>query len=240
MFVRHRQQELMDDPKLDKDEHRLARDGLSRINAAGRATQILFSELRLLAPKDKMNNLSVLDLATGSGDIPIALSQMAKVNGLNWRIDGCDFSDTATGFAKERAEATGADSRFYCVNVLTEDLPGEYDIVMNSLFMHHLSDDESVLLMTKMREAALSAVLVNDLERSHHNLAMVWIACHLLSTSRVVRFDGPASVRSAYAPHEFQRLAHKAGMNDAVIKTRFPCRFILTWKKMIESKSLTQ
>ena len=40
---------------------------------------------------------------------------------------------------------------------------------------------------------AARLVLVNDLSRSRLGYCGVWLACHLLTTSRIVRFDGPAS-----------------------------------------------
>jgi len=46
-----------------------------------------------------------------------------------------------------------------------------------------------------------------------------------------VRFDGPASVRSAYSPTEALALATRAGLDNARVSTRFPARYLLQWKK---------
>jgi hypothetical protein len=73
--------------------------------------------------------------------------------------------------------------------------------------------------------------LVNDLARSRFNLLAVTVACHLLSRSRVVRFDGPASVRAAYNTREALELAPRAGMIGARVEKRFPCRFLLSWSR---------
>jgi hypothetical protein len=79
--------------------------------------------------------------------------------------------------------------------------------------------------------AAGSLVLVNDLARSRFNYLAVWFACHALSGSPVVRYDGPASVRSAFSPREARSLAEHAGLKGASVGRRFPCRFLLQWRK---------
>jgi len=104
-------------------------------------------------------------------------------------------------------------------------------VVTCSLFLHHLSEDDAVALLRRMADAAGALVLVNDLARSRFNYLAVWATCHALSRSRVVRYDGPASVRSAFTPREALGLAEKAGLAGATVRRRFPCRFLLTWRK---------
>jgi hypothetical protein len=72
---------------------------------------------------------------------------------------------------------------------------------------------------------------VNDLARSRFNYCAVWLASRLLTRSRVVRFDGPASVRSAFTPKEALALASHAGLSGATVQGKFPCRFLLSWKR---------
>jgi hypothetical protein len=100
-----------------------------------------------------------------------------------------------------------------------------------SLFLHHLSEDEAVALLANMATAARHLILVNDLARSRFNYAAVWVACRVLSRSPVVRFDGPASVRSAFTPAEALQLAERAGLHGATALARFPCRFLMSWER---------
>jgi hypothetical protein len=74
-------------------------------------------------------------------------------------------------------------------------------------------------------------VLVNDLSRGSVNYFLVRLACRVLSRSPVVRFDGPASVRGAFTPDEARHLADRAGLVGATVTRKFPCRFLLAWRK---------
>ena len=66
--------ELMDEPSLAPDAHRRALAGLARINALTRSANLLWPTIRDLANE----KLTVLDIATGSGDIPLQLWKRAK------------------------------------------------------------------------------------------------------------------------------------------------------------------
>ena len=77
---RERRPELMDDPTLDADEHRKALADLARINRWSGSTEVLWPAIRELS-RGISRPLRILDIATGSGDVPIALCQRAKREG---------------------------------------------------------------------------------------------------------------------------------------------------------------
>jgi hypothetical protein len=108
-------------------------------------------------------------------------------------------------------------------------LPG-YDAAISSLFLHHLNENEAVAFLQLMA-ASGRMVLVNDLERSRTNLAMVFAASRLLTRSPVVHFDALRSVEAAFTLNEARNLTEKAGLYGAMIARRRPCRFLLTWER---------
>lgn len=229
---RERVPELMDDPGLDPGEHRRALAGLARINRVSGSVGVLWPPLRALARARPGKTIKVLDIATGSGDVPKALAYKAWRKGVPLAFAACDISMTAVQAADDLANMKGPNPvHFFRRDVIDNDLPDGYDVVTCSLFLHHLSEDDAVTVLRRMAGAARALVLVNDLGRSRFNYAAVWVACHALSRSRVVRFDGPASVRSAFTPAEALALAGRAGLAGATVRGRFPCRFLLSWRK---------
>lgn len=224
--TRSRVPELMDDPALDPDEHRRALSGLARINRFTDSAGVLWPAILALA-HELDRPLRVLDVATGSGDVPRKLLARAKRAGISLEVSACDVSTTAI------AEATRepSDVRFFTHDALRERLPRGFDVVTCSLFLHHLGEDDAIALLANMENAAERRILVNDLWRSRFNYCAVWLACHALTRSRVVRFDGPASVRSAFTPKEALALAERAGLSGATVRAAFPCRFLLSWSR---------
>jgi SAM-dependent methyltransferase len=224
--TRSRIPELMDDPALDPAEHRRALAGLARINRVTDSAGVLWPALAKLAV-ELGRPVRVLDVATGSGDVPRKLIARAKGAGIALDISGCDLSPTAIAEAAREP----SDVRFFTHDALRERLPRGFDVVTCSLFLHHLSEDEAIALLANMENATERLILVNDLWRSRFNYCAVWLACHLLTRSRVVRFDGPASVRSAFTPREALGLAERAGLAGATVQGKFPCRFLLSWRR---------
>jgi 2-polyprenyl-3-methyl-5-hydroxy-6-metoxy-1,4-benzoquinol methylase len=229
--IRRRQPELMDEPGLDPREHVQALRGLARVNGFSRTSSILWSPIARLAREQKGARVRVLDLATGGGDIPIALARRAARSRLNVEIDGCDLRVQAVRYAQERANSRGADVQFFALDALAGPLPLGYDVVCCSLFLHHLDDVHAIDLLRRMAAAAGRLVLVNDLIRSRRGYFLALVGCRLLSGSRVVHFDGPASVAAAFTPGETLALAQKARLQGAKITRHWPQRFLLYWSR---------
>jgi 2-polyprenyl-3-methyl-5-hydroxy-6-metoxy-1,4-benzoquinol methylase len=224
------QPEIMDQPDLEAGRHRQALSGLRRINGWSGSARILWSPLLALA-RQQTRPLKVLDLATGGGDLPIRLWHKARRGGVTLQIDGSDVSPRAVAFAHEQATESGADVHYFELDAVHAALPTDYDVIMSSLFLHHLREDEAIDLLRRMAEAASCMVLVNDLVRSRTGFVLAWIGTRLLSASQVVHLDGPRSVRGAFTVPEARTLAERAGLHDATVEERWPCRFLLTWSR---------
>ena len=222
--------ELMDDPALDPAQHIRALRGLERINRVSRSARLLWGPIRSLA-REAATPVRVLDIATGGGDVPMRLWAFSRREGLPVRVDGCDRSPTAVKHARRAAARLGAEVRFFQCDALAHALPDGYDILVSSLFLHHLSVEQSIVLLRAMAQAAGRMVLVNDLVRDPAGLALAYAGTRLLTTSEIVHADGPQSVRAAYTVEEVVALSQQAGLDDSRLVRRWPCRFLLIWRR---------
>jgi len=223
--------ELMDCPTLAPAHLEVALRGLERINWWSRSAGILWKPIQRLAREASPRPLRVLDIATGGGDVPIALWRKARRVGIALRIDGCDVNPRAVAYATRRAEAHGADVRFFVLNALEEPLPSGYDAIVCSLFFHHLRDEIACWMLARMAEAAGRMIGINDLLRSRSGLALASGGGVLLSRSAVVHADAPQSVRAAFTIEEMARLAIAAGLPDFQLRRRWPCRYFFEWTR---------
>lgn len=225
---RQRNPELMDDPALDAQAHIEALQGLERLNAASGSARHLWNEIRPLFAQSSA--LSLLDIASGSGDIPIALAKLSAQAGYKLQVNGTDISPRAVEACTKRAQLHGVDARFFVFDALADQIEGQFDIVTTNLFTHHLDPPDVVRLLRIMSLSARKIVIVNDLERTWLNYLQVTLAARLLSASHVVHYDGPTSVRAAYTVSEFENMAAQAGLADCRVETRFPCRLMMIWR----------
>ena len=225
---RRREPEIMDDPGLDADRHVAALDALGRINRlSGTGGRVLREVLRLA--RRRRGPVRVLDVACGDGRILAEVVRAASRRGVQVSAHGCDVSPVALRRAEHLMSGADAAAELFRVDVTRDPLPGRYDLVACSLFLHHLSASDSVRLLTAMRRAG-GAVLVQDLRRTPLGFLLAWTGVRLLTRSDVARVDGPRSVRAAFTLEEVRDLAVRAGMADARIDRSWPQRFTLRWE----------
>lgn len=221
----------MDSPALATERLHGALTGLSRLNFVSASSRIVARPIIQLARELKTDKLRVLDIATGGGDVPIALWKRAKRAGIDLDIHGIDFSSRSIDFADQNAHAAQAPITFECRNALSDDLPTDYDIIMCSLFLHHLTTDDAIALLRRMAAAARRLVLVNDLRRSRVGLALAYLASRALTRSPVVHRDALLSVRAAFTVQELTEMASTAGLRQFEIQRQWPARMLLTWRR---------
>ncbi len=229
--ARQRTGEILDDPALPSEEVIKALAGLARLNKVSRAASVLWSEIKTLARQRQFAQLRILDVASGGGEVLLALTQKAERSGLQLQVAACDINPFAMRHAQTRFNKAEAKVNFFKRDVLHEALPGGYDVVMCSLFLHHLQREDAVRLLQQMARAAGALILINDLERTLWNYYLVLLGSRLLSRSHVVHFDALRSVESAFTLREVSEIAQAAGFTNFKLKACWPGRYLLSWHK---------
>lgn len=228
---RNRQPEIMDQPGLDRQQHFHALQGLERLNRWSGSVRVLWPPIRDLAREHPSEPLRILDIATGGGDLPISLWKKARKAGIEVKIDGCDLSNNALDYARQRAAHVQAPIRFFQLDAISGPIPPGYDALISSLFFHHLEEEQVTNLLRRMKDAAGRMVLINDLIRNRACYALAYLGTRLLTTSPMVHVDGPLSIQAAFTMEEIRTLAKRAGLEEVSIVRRLPCRFLLMWRR---------
>ena len=230
--------ELMDDPDLDPEIHRQALAGLARINRFARTTKFMVNQIRSLADSqgDELGRtpIRILDIASGGGDVACAI---ARSLGKRAVLEGWDISPTAIAVASARAaQLKLTNVQFHQRNILagsTSDTAAPFDIVVCTLFLHHLDQNEAIKLFQRMHALANRVVLIDDLRRTSFGLFLAQTVSRILSRSKIVHADGPMSVRAAFTTDEVNELAVSAGLKLPEIQRHWPQRMLLTWSKAV-------
>jgi 2-polyprenyl-3-methyl-5-hydroxy-6-metoxy-1,4-benzoquinol methylase len=155
----------------------------------------------------------------------------ARRAGIKLQLAGCDINPLAVDYARAHAGAPGLHAEFFTFDALRDPFPAGFDVIMASLFWHHLGDDDAVAFLRRAAGATRGLVLVHDLVRSRPGYLLAALGIPLLGCNVVCRKDGPASVQGAFTVEEARALADRAGLTGAIVFPRFPCRFLLQWQK---------
>jgi ubiquinone/menaquinone biosynthesis C-methylase UbiE len=186
----------------------------------------VWREVGALAPPPTAE-ATLLDVATGSADVPRTLAGWAAARGLRLRPIGSDIS------AAVLAEARRFGDDVALVRHDATALPfadASIDIVTLCLAAHHLDPAPLTRALAEMWRVARRGIVISDLERS----PAAYIAARLMAVilrNPLTSHDGPVSVLRAYTAGELQRIARGAGLTRFRIHRRFPFRLTLVAKK---------
>ena len=167
------------------------------------------------------DRLRILDLATGSADIPRLVADYARARGAETEVVAVDFQPATIETA--RAWSVGY-SEITCTvaDVLTFEAEEPFDLVICSLALHHFSDADAVQLLRRARELSRKYVLISDLRRGFLATVGVALLTGLVFRDRMTRTDGRASAAAAFTLPELRELAARAGWrNFGSAKFRF-------------------
>jgi SAM-dependent methyltransferase len=159
--------------------------------------------------------LTVLDVATGGGDMLPAIEAWAWRRGWRVRAVGVDASPAITraarGLQGRSARLVVGDGRRLPIG------DGRVDVAVCSLVIHHLEPDDAVLLLREMGRVARRGVVINDLIRAWVGLVGAWVVGHVATRNPITRHDAPLSARRAYTRAELLDLAMRAGLEPVAI-----------------------
>ena len=156
------------------------------------------------------DNLRILDLATGSGDIPRLVVQFAREVGAQVEIDAVDFQASTIEIARQLS-ADFPEIRYHCADIHQFGENQAYDIVLFSLALHHFSADEAVQLLRRCRELSRGHVLVADLRRGWFAKVGVDLLTTVFFREAMTRNDARVSAARAFSFRELDNLARAAG-----------------------------
>jgi SAM-dependent methyltransferase len=164
---------------------------------------------RWIQPRSRMR---ILDLATGSGDIPRLLVDYARKVGAAVTVDAVDQQPSTLEIA-QTLSGDYPEIDFIEGNVLSFG-EGPYDVVLNSLALHHFEEDAAVQLLKRCRQLSNKYVLVSDLRRGLLATAGVYLLTTFLFREPMTRTDARLSAERAFSCREFRLLAERAGWKN--------------------------
>jgi len=203
--------EMMDRPQPVSPE--LERD-LERIRQLNRSfgsyRLVLHFIRRWIRPGARVR---VVDLATGSGDIPRLLVDFARNIGAQIDIDAVDRQSATLEVARSLS-AGYPEISYREANILAWDRAQGYDVALCSLVLHHFSDEDAVSVLRRCCELSRRFVLVSDLRRGFFLQTGVYLLTALIFREPMTRFDARLSAQRAFSFSEMRDVAIRAGWKN--------------------------
>jgi ubiquinone/menaquinone biosynthesis C-methylase UbiE len=234
-FLAHRADtaELLDLPDHDPDELAANLDDIRTVNRlAGGSATVLRHLPGLIAHLPRERPVEILDLATGSGDIPRALVAWAARDSRPLRLTLTDLSPQILDLARRTLAGVPGVTFAVCDARDTPFPDKSFDVVLCSLSLHHFVPEEAGRVLREMDRLSRTGFIVNDIRRCATGYVAAWVASRLATRNRLTRHDMPLSVRRAYTPGELRALLRAAGVAEATVTTHPLFRMAAVQRKL--------
>ena len=214
--------EMLDDDGGNPAEIAASLIDLKHINDWFGGTRTSIDLLLRLASKANCQQLSLLEVGSGAGHVPLAAQRALAGRGIKLRVTLLDRM--SSHLPRSGPAAVSGDA----LHLPFRD--GAFDVVSCSLFAHHLEPDELQRFASEALRVCRRGVLINDLIRSRLHLALVYAGLPLFR-SRITWHDAPASVRRAYTCNEMRQMFEDLPARGIEISRRYLYRMaVLLWK----------
>jgi hypothetical protein len=208
----------MDLPDADP---RILRDDLNNLRTINRLFGGLAAVRKHVRPfletSNGKTNTSVLDMATGSADHPLALVELARSLQRPVSVTAVDSNPHMVELSREQTAHVPA------ITVLEGDIrrpewpDGSFDIVLCSLALHHFSQEQAHQLVRAMRRISRIGFIVNDLRRSRLGEGAAWLWTRTTTQNPMTRNDAVLSVQRGFTEDEFVEIGNASGVRHFAV-----------------------
>jgi 2-polyprenyl-3-methyl-5-hydroxy-6-metoxy-1,4-benzoquinol methylase len=185
---------------------------VNRLTLSYRPTLAFLDGLVAARPKQ---GLRIVDVGSGGGDMLRCVERWAKRRGVDVALTGIDLNPHAARAAREFTPATSP------IEWITGDAfaySAPVDVVLSSLFTHHLEEREIVRFLEWSETVAQRGWFVNDLVREETPYKLFGWMAKVMRWHRFVRHDGPVSFRRSFREEDWERMLSEAGIAAADVR----------------------
>ena len=170
--------------------------------------------------------VKIADLGCGGGDLLAFVKQWNNQNAFPLELYGYDANPNVINFAREWIGDPTI--HFETANIFDTDFrEAEFDIVLLTLFCHHLTDEELVSFLSQLKDQTSTAIIINDLHRhalAYHSIN--WLTT-LFSKTPMVKADAPQSVLRAFTREELVSIMKEAAFDHYSLQWQWAFRWEL-------------
>jgi 2-polyprenyl-3-methyl-5-hydroxy-6-metoxy-1,4-benzoquinol methylase len=224
---RSQQAELMDGAGIAFAEFHHCLRGLETINRLTLAYRPTLKWLRAMLKHGE--RLSILDAGCGGGDMLRRVAALARRRRCDVSLLGVDMNP----WSKQSAELAPARGiRYETADIFSIKPDTPIDIIICSLFTHHLDDVELLAFLRWLDRSAVKGWFINDLHRHPLPYYFIKYATRIFSGNRLIRHDAAVSVARSFTAADWRRLLASAGTSGRLkVEWFFPFRLCVSCLK---------
>ena len=229
---RSAEKELMDTESVSFTEFNDCLRNLEWINVCSLAYRPTLQWLRKISHRIPEKEFSIIDIGSGGGDMLRRIWKWAQANKFTVNLTGVDINPSSKELA-ELATPSEAPIVYKTADLFSLETERHADIIISSLFTHHLSDEDVVRFIRWMDSRCKTGWHINDLHRHPIPYFFIKWVTKILPVNRLVKHDAAVSVARSFTKSDWERLLQQAQIphQQVTIKWFFPFRYSVSCLK---------
>lgn len=220
---RSKETEILDKDDLPFEDVKICMKELNSINTLLGGHAITLHGINTFYPEQE-THFTVCEIGSGGGDNLKAISKKFT----NAEFIGIDLKESCINFAKLQYKELKAE--WIASDYSKVQFKNKPNIIFSSLFCHHFTNDQLVVMLNWMKQNSQNGFFINDLQRNTTAYYLIKWLTALFSKSYLVKNDGPISVARSFRKKDWQLLFSKAGINNYSIKWKWAFRYLVVCK----------
>ena len=218
--------EIMDDFALEGEILRDALDKIAKINQLLGGNKLsLLGLLDLIVSIPKSQQIKIVDVGCGNGDMLRALANFGISNNYNFQLIGIDANAFTVNYAT-KLSVDYPNISFRCEDVLSQDFENlKYDIVLCTLTLHHFKNSEIIQLISVFNANSRIGIVINDLHRNAVAYRLFQVLCFIFRLNAMSREDGLVSILRGFKKEELIRFSEKLELKNYKVKWKWAFRY---------------
>lgn len=251
--------EILDSPTADPALVRRMLGDIARANRWFGGVRAMKAGLRVLQPATTPQRLTMLDVGTGAGDLPLAAREWGRAHGVDIGGVGVErhraaarlshdngvpcvvacgsalpfrsagTRDTEHGTSKDGISARSA-SRVPRPDVSTRVPRHFVDVVLISQLLHHFDDAAAVALIAEAASVARRGVILADLRPTFGAATAFRLAGRVMGFHHSTVTDGVVSVARGRSATALAALASRAGARSPIARNLSIARVMVAFR----------
>lgn len=200
--------ELMDEPGVSKAQLLKVYRDLDLVNnMLGGNRLTIKAVIKLLKNQHTNSGITIVDVGCGDGSMLRALARIGRQMNMKFNLIGIDLSEYALEIARETS-TTYSEISFLRQDILSDNADKiKCDIVICTLTLHHLKDNEMAVFLKKLVAVATLGVVINDLQRSRLAYYLFKGFSVIFIKTKIAKKDGLVSIRRGFLMKELIHLS---------------------------------
>jgi ribosomal protein L11 methylase PrmA len=223
---RSEEKELMD---LPGQPRKVLEEDLRNLRVINRwlgGSRALTEAVKLVVKANGLQTFSLLDIGTGSADLPAIIVQWSRRRKIDAQVVGLELDPVTVRVAAAQTKT------FPEISIVRGDASAppfsdrSFDFISASQLLHHFSEKGIVSNLQIWSRIARTAIIVSDLVR--HPLAYhgIRVLTGLATRNVMTLTDAPLSVRRAFTLPEWRERFKAAGIGQFELFSVFPFRVV--------------